>query len=170
MLGAAGLSLSLAGGASAATAGMADLQTRSAAANHEITLEITLGEEEITGVSLATFHVFDKENGAAFRPGVRLAMGGCGCGGCGACGGCWTGTDYTRSVFGSDGNPQYYSNKARAQIYAYAENRERLEKPVRSTAIRRRLLHGMRMNDTPAGFCAIRGRDGDGTERLMPHD
>ena len=116
MLGAAGLSLSLAGGASAATAGMADLQTRSAAANHEITLEITLGEEEITGVSLATFHVFDKENGAAFRPGVRLAMGGCGCGGCGACGGCWTGTDYTRSVFGGDANPQYYQQGPRTNI------------------------------------------------------
>lgn len=111
MLGAAGLSLSLAGGASAATAGMADLQTRSATANHEITLEITLGEEEITGVSLAAFHVFDKENGAAFRPGVRLAMGGCGCGGCGACGGCWTGTDYTRSVFWSDGDPQYHRTR-----------------------------------------------------------
>ena len=113
ILGAAGLSLSLAGGASAATGGVADLQTRNAAASHEVTLEITLGEEEITGVSLASFRVFDKENGATFRPGVRLAMGagGGGCGGCGACGGCWTGTDYTRSVFGSDGNPQYHSTR-----------------------------------------------------------
>jgi hypothetical protein len=111
MLGAAGLSLSLASGASAATGGVTDLQTRNAAANHEVTLEITLGEEEITGVSLASFRVFDKENGPAFRLGVRLAMGGCGCGGCGACGGCWTGTDYTNSVFSGDANPPYRSTR-----------------------------------------------------------
>jgi hypothetical protein len=99
MLGAAGLSLSLVGGASAATGGMADMPTRATAAGHEI----ALAEEEICGVSLATFHAFDKESGSALQTGRRLAIGGCGgCGGCGcgACGGCWTGTDYTSSVFG----------------------------------------------------------------------
>jgi hypothetical protein len=43
-------------------------------------LEITLGEEEISDVSLATFHVFAKENAAN---GLRLPRknpgGGCGC-------------------------------------------------------------------------------------------
>ena len=112
LLGAAGLSLSLASGASAATVGPA-------------AHEITLGEEEISDVSLATFYVFDKENPST--PGVQLVRhrgchgcqaagchrgchhgcGGChraaeaatGCGGCGGCevaaaeaaGGCWGG-------------------------------------------------------------------------------
>ena len=90
ILGAAGLSLTLASGASAATeAPAADVLTQSAGVSHEI----TLSEEEISDVSLATFYVFDKENAGAFRPGVlRLAMGGGGgCAGCGGCG-CWTGT------------------------------------------------------------------------------
>ena len=71
--------------------------------------EITLAEEEISDVSLATFYVFDKENAGAFRPGVlRLTMGGgggcAGCAGCGGCG-CWTGTYYTSPVFGNDAYP-----------------------------------------------------------------
>ena len=103
LLGAAGLSLSLASGAPAATVGLA-------------AHEITLGEEEISDVSLATFYVFDKENPST--PGLQLVRhggchrgchgchgchrgchhgcGGChrgchGCGGCGGCGcgGCW---------------------------------------------------------------------------------
>ena len=81
VLGAAGLSLTLASGASAATeAPVADVLTHNAGASHEI----TLSEEEISDVSLATFYVFDKENAGAFRPGVlRLAMGGGGgCAGC----------------------------------------------------------------------------------------
>ena len=68
--------------------------------NTWVSPEITLHEEEISDVSLATFYVFDKENP---RPGLRLAGhggcgghghgGGCGCGGCGGhghggCGGC----------------------------------------------------------------------------------
>jgi hypothetical protein len=63
---------------------------------------ITLGEEEISDVSLATFYVFDNENAGAHRPGLQLARGrghggcavrrgctGCAvtCGGCGGCGG-----------------------------------------------------------------------------------
>jgi hypothetical protein len=102
------LSFSLAGAASAAAAGyVAGMPTQDAGASHEI----ILGEEEISDVSLATFYVFDKENVGAFRPGVRLAAGGCSgaCGGCAGCGGCgcWTGTYYTDSVFGNDAGPQY---------------------------------------------------------------
>jgi hypothetical protein len=89
LLGAAGLSLSLASGAPAATAG-------------PTAHEITLGEEEISDVSLATFYVFDRENIGPSQPGVQLVHRGCGgcrgcrgcrgchrgCGGCGGCGGC----------------------------------------------------------------------------------
>ena len=57
LLGAAGLSLSLASGAPAATEmPTADMPTQNTAANHEI----MLGEEEIADVSLATFYVFGK--------------------------------------------------------------------------------------------------------------
>jgi hypothetical protein len=86
VLGAAGLSLSLAGGASGGPA--VDMRTPKGGVNHEI----TLFEEEISDVSLATFYVFDKENIGTLRPGVQLARGGCrgggcGCRGCGGCGG-----------------------------------------------------------------------------------
>ena len=68
-LGAAGLSLSLASGASAATeTSVVDVLTQNAGAGHEITLR----EEEISDVSLATFYVFDKERAGAFRAGGRL--------------------------------------------------------------------------------------------------
>src|SRR6185312_15424898 len=102
LLGAAGLSLSLASGASAAIeVPAADTPTQNTAASHEI----TFGEEEITDVSLATFYVFDKENVGTSEPAVQLAWRGCrgcrgcggchrgcgrGCGGCGGCGGCAT--------------------------------------------------------------------------------
>jgi hypothetical protein len=76
VLGAAGLSLSLAGGASAATgAPVADALTHNAVVTHEI----TLGEEEIADVSLATFYVFDKEKcrtiAARCKAGVWLLDG-----------------------------------------------------------------------------------------------
>ena len=101
VLGAAGLSLTLASGASATTeAPVADVLAHNGGVSHEI----TLSEEEISDVSLATFYVFDKENAGAFRPGVRLAMGAGGCAGCGGCG-CWTGTYYTSPVFGNDAYP-----------------------------------------------------------------
>ena len=80
LLGAAGLSLSLASGAAGTGGPAADAPTRNAAASHEI----TLGEEEISDVSLATFYVFDKENAGPpplFQK-LRLAAGcgaGCGC-------------------------------------------------------------------------------------------
>jgi hypothetical protein len=42
---------------------------------------VTLGEEEISDVSLATFHLFDKEGLGTPRSGmIQLARGGCGCG------------------------------------------------------------------------------------------
>ena len=83
---AAGLSLSLAGGASAGGAQVADAVTHKALVSHEI----TLGEEEIADVSLATFYVFDNENAGPSRRSERLACG------------CWTGTYYTS---GNDAYP-----------------------------------------------------------------
>src|SRR5436190_18899892 len=78
VLGAAGLSLSLAGGASAATNGTGvEMPTRNTASNHEI----ILCEEEIFDVSLATFYVFDKESAETYGPNIQLA--GRGCRGCG---------------------------------------------------------------------------------------
>ena len=91
VLGVAG-ALSLAGGASRTTVGpTGDTPTENAAP------VITLGEEEISDVSLATFYVFDNENAGAHRPGLQLAKGRShgggrgravnrGCGGCGGCG------------------------------------------------------------------------------------
>ena len=51
----------------------------------------SLDEEEISDVSLATFHLFDKEDLGNSQSGLQLAAfrGGCGCGhGCGGCRGC----------------------------------------------------------------------------------
>ena len=78
LLGAAGLSLSLASGASAVTDGP-DMTTR----NTGVSQEITLGEEEISDVTLATFYVFDKENSQTYRPLLQPTK----CGGCGGHGG-----------------------------------------------------------------------------------
>jgi hypothetical protein len=93
--GLAGLSLSLVGGATTAIGGpAANLPMQATVPSHEI----TLGEEEISDVSLATFYVFDKETAEQARPELQLVRGGCGghggghggCGGrgCGARGGC----------------------------------------------------------------------------------
>ena len=81
-LGAAGLSFSLVGGnASASTMPTADIPQ---SGNSWSNQRFVLSEEEMTDVSLATFHVFDREN---LGRGVRLARGGCGgCGGGGGCG------------------------------------------------------------------------------------
>jgi hypothetical protein len=78
VLGAAGLSLSLASGASAAVGGVsAHLLARTP----PVSQQMTLHDEEISDISLATFRVFDKENTQC--PPARLTMGaGCGC----ACG------------------------------------------------------------------------------------
>jgi hypothetical protein len=112
VLGAAGLSLTLASAASAAVDRPAAEMTARPAL---VTQEITLAEEEISGTSLATFHVFDKENAKPQR-GPRLAMGVGGCAGCAGCGGCWTGTYYTDSVVGGNGyvhpvKPRKYTNQ-----------------------------------------------------------
>ncbi|WP_156928735.1 hypothetical protein [Bradyrhizobium sp. th.b2] len=95
-LGAAGLTFSLVGSASAAAVPTADAPQIQ---KYTPTQAITLGEEEIADVSLATFHLFDKETAGA---GVQVAWRGCGgcrgcrgcracracrCGGCGGCGG-----------------------------------------------------------------------------------
>jgi hypothetical protein len=71
-LGAAGLSLALASEASlAATAPALDTMTRNSGVSHEISIR----EEEIFDVSLATFYVLNKDSGA----GKRVAWGGCSC-------------------------------------------------------------------------------------------
>ena len=79
-LGAAGLGLSLAGSASASTLPTADV---SDSLNTVANQRFVLGEEEIADVSLATFHLFDKENG---KSGVQQMAWGCRCGGCRGCG------------------------------------------------------------------------------------
>jgi hypothetical protein len=86
VLGIAGVSFSLVGGASAATGGAAtDIQLPNTTPGHSV----FLGEEEISDVSLSTFYVFDKENAAAPVVGEQVAWGRCGgCRGCGrGCGG-----------------------------------------------------------------------------------
>ena len=81
VLGAAGLGLSLASSASASTMPTAYIPQSDDTSPNQL---YVLGEEEMADVSLATFHLFDREN---FGNGVRLARGGCGgCGG-GGCGG-----------------------------------------------------------------------------------
>jgi hypothetical protein len=92
VLGAAGLSLSLASTASAVPGGPAvNLPTSGNGDGNQF-----LGEEEIADVSLATFYVFDKEDlGASSGSNVELVRHGChGCHGCRGrgchrgCGGC----------------------------------------------------------------------------------
>jgi hypothetical protein len=50
----------------------ADIPARHIEPSHEL----TLSEEEVSDVSLATFYVFDKET--AVSPGLQLVRGGCG--------------------------------------------------------------------------------------------
>ena len=84
-LGAAGLTFSLVGGASASVAPVNDVPRLP---NYSPRHEITLSDEEIADVSLATFYVFDKENMAAAQGSFQVARGGgCGHGGGGG-GGC----------------------------------------------------------------------------------
>ena len=100
-LGAAGLSFGLVGGAFASATPTADVSQK---LNFAPTQAVTLDEEEMADVKLATFHLFDKENnGSALQQmawgcrcgGCRAcracracAVRGCGCGGCAGCGGC----------------------------------------------------------------------------------
>src|ERR1700730_2321148 len=71
-LGAAGLAFSLLGSATAAAVPAADGPQTTAFAQNEA---ITLGEEEIADISLATFYVFDKEKVGS---GVQVARRGYG--------------------------------------------------------------------------------------------
>ena len=101
-LGAAGLTFSMIGGASAAAVPTQDTPRNPLVAPGH---EVTLGIEEISDVSLATFYVFDKENTGSLKGMVQEARGcgrcggggrgcggrGCGgrgCRGCAGCGGC----------------------------------------------------------------------------------
>src|SRR3954451_12530432 len=106
-VGIVGLSLSMAGGASAAAAlPVGDLSAQEVALRPEVSAGLQLHEEEIADVSLATFYLFDKEEASATRDGnVQLAgwrgcrgcrcggwrwrgCRGCGCRGCRGCRGC----------------------------------------------------------------------------------
>jgi hypothetical protein len=81
VLGAAGLGLSVVGSASASVLPTADVpQSPNTTSNQRF----ILGEEEMADVSLATFHLFDRENGTG---GFEQVARGCGCGGCHGCGG-----------------------------------------------------------------------------------
>jgi hypothetical protein len=91
-LGAAGLTFSLAGGASASALPSADTPQKLSFSPNQ---SVLLGEEEIADVSLATFHLFDKEHGGTTgfqQMAWGCRCGGCGCRGCGCrrcgCGGC----------------------------------------------------------------------------------
>ena len=89
---AAGVSLAMAGGASA-NAPATDMPSEDSGKR------ILLAEEEVFDVTLATFYVFDKER--EFSPGVRLAGGRCG--GCGGCGGRGGGCGCARGCRGCGG-------------------------------------------------------------------
>jgi hypothetical protein len=92
-MGAAGVSLAMAGGASA-TAPTAHVPAQDTSPQPFF----AIGEEELSDVSLATFYVFDKESTEALQPAAQVAWRGCrgcGCRGCGCracracrCGGC----------------------------------------------------------------------------------
>ncbi len=85
VLGAAGLSLSLASGPSAAIgAPVMDILTPKTGVSHEI----TFCEEEISDVILATFCVFDNENTRRLRQQLARGGGGCSGGGCACFTGC----------------------------------------------------------------------------------
>src|SRR6516165_1073693 len=94
-LSAAGLTFGLAGGASASAVPTTDAPQK---LGFVPTQAVTLGEEEIADVSLATFNLFDRETKAGPGPLLQMAACGCGrcrCGGCGCrgcrCGGCGCG-------------------------------------------------------------------------------
>ena len=121
-LGAAGLSLALASGVAAAASGpAAEMIGKNTGVSHEI----TLCEEEMSDVSLATFYVFDNENAGTLRRGVQIAAGGCGGGGCGGCS--TEPIDYGAPSLGSYSNPPRYSTQP-ARIYAQAPKHRHVPK------------------------------------------
>jgi hypothetical protein len=83
IFGAAGASLAMAGGASAAAVPPDQGPSQARAAPYSITV---LDEEEISDVSLATFYVLDRES-ASLGERIQLAQRRCGGGGCRGCGG-----------------------------------------------------------------------------------
>src|SRR5262245_14197996 len=80
LLGAAGASLAMVGGSSAATT-TADLTPP----RNDLNSLFILDEEEISDVSLGTFYVFDRENNIGLLNEETVAAR---CGGCRGCGGC----------------------------------------------------------------------------------
>lgn len=99
-MGAAGFGFSLVGSASASTIPAVDLPQADKALPDQ---RFVLGEEEMADVSLATFHLFDRENLGRGEQLAVVVVGRCGrcggcrgcrgwracrCGGCGGCGGC----------------------------------------------------------------------------------
>jgi hypothetical protein len=97
VLGIAGVSLAASAGGSPADTPSASLAAPTAGSVADILWQNTasfqvptLDDEEISDVSLATFHLFDKEDLANSPSGMQLAaVRGCGCGhGCGGCRGC----------------------------------------------------------------------------------
>jgi hypothetical protein len=97
MLGVAGLSLAL---ANAASASVGDVPSAVPTPNPAMRHAVTLGEQEVTDVSLATFYVFDKDNAPAPRPRRMIAFGACAGCGCMGGGGCWTGQYLTPQIGG----------------------------------------------------------------------
>jgi hypothetical protein len=84
VLGIAGASLAASGGGSAAMMMAMDTAPFEVGNPDQA---YTLNDEEISDVSLATFHFFDEEVLGTLPSGIQLARG-CGCGrGCGGCGG-----------------------------------------------------------------------------------
>lgn len=102
-LGAAGLTFSMAGSAFASAVPIADTpQTPNLAPGHMF----TLGEEELSDVSLATFHLVDKDTIHASGILLARACGGCGgrgCGGARGCGGGFRGCGGCRGCAGCRG-------------------------------------------------------------------
>jgi hypothetical protein len=98
VLGIAGVSLAASTGGSPADIPSVSLAAPTAGSVADILWQNTapfqipsLDEEEISDVSLATFHLFDKEDLGNSGSGIQLAAvrSGCGCGhGCGGCRGC----------------------------------------------------------------------------------
>lgn len=100
-LGVAGVTLSLLTGASAALAHPSLKDTPDT-----LTGAVVLSDEELSDVSLGTFHAADRE-GQSRVPRRRFAIGACGgCGCFGCAGACWTGTYYTSSAFGDAAPPR----------------------------------------------------------------
>jgi hypothetical protein len=89
VLGIAGVSLAASTGGSPADIPPASLASPPAGSVADILWQNTapfqipfLDEEEISDVSLATFHLFDKDDLGSSQSGIQVAFGGCG-GGCG---------------------------------------------------------------------------------------